>query len=1069
MKKIFTSCGRLMKLCPAKLNVLRSPHCILIACMLFFSTATFAQDNKITGTVLDEKDQTLPGVSVMIKGTTFGTTTDVLGKFTISATKGSTLVISFIGYNQKEVTVGDDKNITIKLTPSASNNLDEVVVVGYGTQKKASLTTAVSSITAKDIVTTKNENVENMLTGKIAGLQVVQNTSEPGQFDNSIFIRSYGNNPLIVIDGIEQPNFSVTGGTGDNSTGSSNILSRLDPNDIESVSVLKDASAAVYGINGANGVILITTKKGKAGALQLDYSGTFGWEVPSGLPKPVNATDFMTLSNQQSMHNSNGGRLVFAPSDFAAYTNGTKQSTDWFDETFKKSAFQDQHNLTATGGNETTTYMVSGGFTGQDGLLQSNDLNYKRYNVRSNITSKITKNLTVNLNLSAIMDQTKSPATALWYTTREAWRELPTQTTYANNNPMYLTNGSVDGGNPVAYANSDLSGYTLQNNRFFSGLLSLDYAVPFVPGLDIKALYSYNTQIQDNKQYVQSYSLYDYDASSNTYNASLKSSPSSVQRQYYNYPQNTDQLSLNYVHTFNKVHNITALLLYEGNSRSEDNFAAYRQLALPVDQIFAGNSLNQNATQDVGGLYNYASNSLVGRLHYDYKGIYLAEFSFRRDQSSRFAPGEPSAFFPSGSAAWNVSEESFWKNSKWLSFIDQFKIRGSYGVLGDDEALSYQFLQGYFYPVGGNNNQVPSGSVFGNGFVNAVGFTQLPNPKITFETAHTLDIGVDIDAWKGLLGLTVDYFKRDRYGLFVNSSAVVPDVLGQGLPQQNAAGDRSEGFEVELSHVNHIGKFRYNIKGTFSLARASNRQHVESPQGNSYLDWLSLQTNRYQGINWGLGGSGQYQNYQQILNSPTYVGRNTVVGDYNYLDWNGDGQIDGNDNHPIAYTGTPVITYGLNIGGAYKSFDFNLLFQGTGIVDVSYIEQLNIPLWGGGSALTQFLDDYHPTDPNADPYNPATVWTPGHFAYTGTTANTGSTFNFQNAAYVRLKSAEIGYSLPQPFLKHIGVKNVRIFANGYNLLTFTKLKYVDPEHPSGTYGYLYPLDKLFNAGIDVKF
>jgi hypothetical protein len=390
-------------------------------------------------------------------------------------------------------------------------------------------------------------------------------------------------------------------------------------------------------------------------------------------------------------------------------------------------------------------------------------------------------------------------------------------------------------------------------------------------------------------------------------------------------------------------------------------------------------------------------------------------------------------------------------------------------VLGDDEAENFQFIQGYNYPAGGSNNQVPGGSVFGNGFVNSVGFTNLANTKITFETAHTLDIGVDVDAWKGLLGITVDYFKRDRYGLFVNSSAIVPDVLGVGLPQENGAGDRSQGFEVELSHNYHIGQFRYNIKGTFSLARASNRAHVESPQGNSYLDWLNLQTNRYQGINFGLGGNGQYTNYQQILNSPTFVNRNTVVGDYNYEDWNGDGQIDGNDNHPIAYTGTPVITYGLNLGGSYKNVDFNLLFQGTGMTDVSYIEQLNIPLWGGGSALTQFLDDYHPTSPTADPYNPNTVWTAGHFAYTGTTANTSSTFNFQSAAYVRLKNAQVGYTLPKPILKTIGVKSVRLFANGYNLLTFTKVKYVDPEHPSGSYGYLYPLDKLFNAGIDVKF
>jgi hypothetical protein len=244
---------------------------------------------------------------------------------------------------------------------------------------------------------------------------------------------------------------------------------------------------------------------------------------------------------------------------------------------------------------------------------------------------------------------------------------------------------------------------------------------------------------------------------------------------------------------------------------------------------------------------------------------------------------------------------------------------------------------------------------------------------------------------------------------------------------------------------------------------------AESPQGNSFLDWQRNNANRNQGIQTGFSGAGQYQNYGQIVGSPVYVNRGTVVGDYIYQDWNGDGQIDGNDSHPIAYSNSPQITYGLSIGGAYSGFDFNLLFQGTGMVDVSYIEQLNIPLWGGGSALTQFMNDYHPVDPNADPYNPNTVWAPGHFAYTGTTANTNSTFNYQSAAYVRLKSAEFGYTLPAPLLSHIGLKGARIFVNGYNLFTITKLKYVDPEHPSGTWGYLYPLDKLFNLGLNIKF
>ena len=1081
MKKIFTSYGRLISCWSAKLKVIRSPHLAFMLCLLMLPAFVFAQSaNKIQGTVLDEKGEAMPGVSVMIKGTTYGATSDVSGKFTITANKGTTLVFSFVSYAKKEVVIGDQTNLTVKLTPETSK-LDEVVVVGYGTQKKVSLTSAVTSISSAEIVTTKNENVENMLTGKVAGLQVVQNTAEPGDFANNISIRGMGN-PLIVVDGVEMPDFVVTGGNGDNSVGTSNILSRLDPNDIESVSVLKDAAASVYGVKAANGVILITTKKGKAGGLQLTYSGTFGSQVPSGLPKPVDATQYMTLVNQQSLHQANGGRIIYSPADFAAYANGSKQSTDWYDAVFKKSAMQEQHNLTATGGNENTQYLLSAGFTDQDGLLTSNDLDYKRYNVRSNVTSKIGKNITVNLNLSAIMDQKNSPAEPFWYTTRETWRELPTESFYANNNPMYLWQGTVDGGNPLAYENSDINGYSTQNNKFFNGSLSIDYKVPFVDGLTIRALYSYNDQIQDNKLYQNQYNLYTYDASSQSYTAHVNNSPGYVQRQYFEYPQNTDQLSLNYTHTFGGKHNLSALLLYEGNEQSSDNFAAYRQLSIPVDQLIAGNAANQNATQmavDGNGhplLYDYATNSLVGRLTYDFKGKYLAEFSFRNDESSKFAPGQKSGFFPSGSIGWRVSDEDFWKNSSALSIVDNLKFRASYGVLGDDGTLFNQFLSGYNYPANGSNNQLPTGAVFGNSCVNAVKSTGLPNLSITWATSHTFDAGVDLDMWKGLLGITFDYFIRDRKGLLATSILQVPDVLGASLPQENINGDRTKGFDFEISHRNHIGKFNYNIKGTFSYTNTMNTTYAESKHGNSLLDWQQDQANRNQGIQMGYGGSGQYQNYNQILNSGVAVGRGTVVGDYIYEDWNGDGQIDGNDVHPIAYAGNPngtpivpKITYGLTIGGSYDGFDVNMLFQGTGLYSVSYIEQLNIPLWGGGSALTQFLNDYHPADPTADPYNPNTVWVPGHFAYTGTTAMTNSVFNFQNAAYLRLKSLEFGYTLPNKFLSQIGVKGVRVFVNGYNLFTITDVKYVDPEHPSGTYGYLYPLDKLYNVGLNVKF
>ena len=1061
MKKLFTSHGWLVT---------------ILACVLLFSTPALAQNSPRTGTVVDEKGAPLVGVSVLVRGTKTGTVTDATGHFTIQTAKGAILVFSYVQYATREVAVGTQKNIDVNLTPTAAN-VNEVVVVGYGTQKKVSLTGAVSSVNSAEIITTKNENVENMLTGKVPGLQIVQNTAEPGDFANNINIRGLGN-PLIVVDGVEMPNFTVTGNNGDNSVGYSNIFTRLDPNDIESVSVLKDASASVYGVKAANGVILITTKRGHSGALSLSYSGTYGLQVPAGLPKPVDAVQYMTLVNQQALHNSNGGIPVYTPAQIDAYENGTLNSTDWYDAVFKKSAMQQQHNLTATGGNENTTYLLSAGYTDQDGFLKSNALNYKRYNVRSNITSKIGKRFTVNLNVSAIMDQKDAPAESFWWTTRETWRELPTQTIYANNNPAYLNNGIVDGGNPVAFMDPNVNGYTTLNNKWFNGSISIDYKVPFVDGLTLRGFYSYNYQMQDNKTFQKAFELYTYNAATSTFNGTLNNSPNYVQRQFYEYPQNTDQLSLNYQHSFAGAHNVGALILLEGNAQSGDNFAAYRQLAIPVDQIIAGNSANQNATQDGGNtaLYQYATNSVVGRVTYDYKTRYLAEFSFRTDESSKFAPGQKSAFFPAGQVGYRISDENFWKNTRALSFIDNLKLRASYGVLGDDGDLFYQFLTGYTYPASGNNNQLPGGAVFGNSFINAVQSTGIPNPKVSWETSHTFNIGLDADAWNGLLGFSGDFFIRNRSGILTPSVLTVPEVLGANLPEENLNGDRTSGIDFEIDHRNHFGKFNYNIKATFSYARTRNTNVAESPQGNSYLDWLYQNAGRNQNIQWGYGAAGQYQNYQQIVNSPVFVSRNTVVGDYIYQDWNGDGQVDGNDVHPIAIGGSPnglptfpLITYGFNIGASYQSFDVNLLFQGSALYDISYIEQLNIPLWGGGSALTYFTNDWHPLNPTADPYNPSTVWVPGKYPLTGTTAMTNSSFNFQNASYLRLKSAELGYSLSPTLLRKTGIKGVRFFVSGYNLFTITKVKYVDPEHPSGTYGYLYPLDKLFNLGLNLKF
>jgi TonB-linked SusC/RagA family outer membrane protein len=1005
----------------------------------------------VSGKVVDEKGEPLPGVSIVIKGTQTGIVSDVSGRYTITLPTGNeTLVFTFIGYTSKEVAVGGRTSIDVQLALE-NQALSEVVVVGYGTQKKVTLTGAVSSIKSDEIVTTKNENVQNMLTGKIAGVRVKQNTSEPGTFTNAFDIRGLGS-PLIIIDGIPRDN-----------------IQRLDPNDIESISVLKDASAAVYGVRAANGVVLITTKRGKKGGVELNYSGNFTLQVPSGLPKSQDAIGYMTLRNEAARHNLNDQPIPFAETDFEPYRNGTKKSTDWYTPVIKNSVPQQQHNLSATGGNENTNYFLSLGYTAQDGFLRSGDLNYKRYNVRSNVTSKVTKDLTVDLNISGIFDQKHQPYQDAWWIIRSFWRQNPLDPIYANNNPAYLFQPSVDGTNPISLSNEDIAGYKNYLNRWFQSSISLTYDVPFVKGLKAKALYSYDYNNSEGKTFQREYKQYTYNAANDTYNAQLQQSPNRVYNDYFSRPTSLSQISLNYDNVFKQDHSVSALILLENALNQSDNFSAQRDVSLPLDYLFAGNSLNQVGSMDKGNLYNYTRVGLVGRVNYAFKSKYLAEFSFRRDGSSKNSPLSRYGFFPAGQIGWRVSEEDFIKKNTAFSFVDNLKIRATYGLVGDDSNVAYQWVQGYNYPASGNYNEYTPGYFFNGAFINALSPTNVPNLYLTWIKSKTLDIGVDFEGWKGLLGLTVDYFKRDRKGLLANKIGTVPGVVGAGLPQENLENDRSEGLDVEINHRNRIGKFGYTLKGIFSYTRTRWTYREQSAAGSSYDLWRGKETGRYNNIRWGYGANGQFQSYNDIINSPVAVGSGTVVGDYAYEDWNGDGIINGNDQHPIAYTGIPLVNFGLTIGLDYKGFDANFLLQGSTKANVSYIEQLREPQWGGGSGLAQFMDRWHPADPTANPYSPNTVWVPGHFAYTGVQPDVNSTFNVQDATYLRLKSAEIGYTFPAKMISKIGIKGARIFVNGYNLFTISDIKYVDPEHPEDLYGYIYPLNKTYSVGLNVKF
>ena len=643
---------------------------------------------------------------------------------------------------------------------------------------------------------------------------------------------------------------------------------------------------------------------------------------------------------------------------------------------------------------------------------------------------------------------------------------------YANNDPTKPFHCLIEGDNPLSFMDKDLVGYKKYNNKWIQSAASLQYEFPGIKGLSAKGLFSYDNNISDANLYQKEYKQYRYDEASDTYSTFSRQSPNRIRRESYTKTQMLTQASLNYTGAFNK-HSVDALILGEAQKRTGDNFAAQRDLTLQLPFLFAGTATGQLATMNAAAdaLYNFTNLALVGRANYAYDNKYLAEFLFRYDGSSKFAPGSQWGFFPAASIGWRINKEKFFENLNALSFINQFKLRASYGKTGDDNASSYQFISGYNYPTSSDRRNFTGGYVFDGSFNASADNKGIPNKDITWFTSKTFDLGVDLEAWQGLFGLTIDYFSRHREGLLATRSGGIPTVVGAGLPQENLNSDRTYGFDLELNHRNQIGKFDYSVKGIFSLARVKRLYVERGAIGSSWSNWKNNQNDRLQGVHSGLQGNGQFQTWEEIWSSPVYIGRGTILGDYRYEDWNGDGEINGNDEHPIRFDQYPWMNFSMIFDANYKGFNLNFLLQGSGMSSVIYGEQLREPMWGSGEsgAMVQFLDRWHPEDPKADPYDPATKWIPGHYAYTGTLTDVNSTFNDENGAYLRLKSIELGYSLPTQLTKRIGFKNIRVYANAYNLVTFTKVKYIDPEHPIDLFGYLYPMNKTVSAGLNITF
>lgn len=1046
---------------------------LALLCLLMALPAS-AQLRSVSGTVVDATGEPIIGANVRVVGDAArGTITDIDGNFKIQASAKEKLQISFIGYKNEVVTASTTK-LTITLKDD-TELLDEVVVVGYGTQKKATLTGAVAAVSNKEIAVTKNENVVNMLSGKIPGVRISQRSSQPGEFDNAIDIRGMGE-PLIVVDGIPRDKA---------------YFSRMDANEIESVSVLKDASAAIYGVRAANGVILVTTKRGETadGKFDITFSANYGWQNFLYVPQTADAVTHMLMINEKTYNNSQTPNFflrqapTYAYDRIFEYSRYGNKGTNWTKELFNDNVPQQQYNVSMDGGSEKVKYFFNLGYLKQEGAYKFNSLNYNRWNFRSNVDAQITKRLKASVQLSGYMDEKNQPFTSIWAVYKKAWTYRPTSNAYVDGDhslPSYDSE-MLEQENPVAAINSDLTGFRRERRKNFNGSLALTYDIPGVKGLQAKAFYSYDYATTDNIYYKRAYQLYSKNANG-TMTTYDRNTDASLKRQADPSHGTVMQLSLSYNRKFGD-HNISALALFEEQYNEWENFYAQRNMLLDGEYLLYGELKDMSAGMDGAG--DKTRRAFIGRLNYDYKGRYMVDFSFRYDGQSSYPKNSRWGFFPSVSAGWRISEEAFMK--ELVPFMTNLKIRASYGRMGDDSGVGTYPETAIAYKL---DDQGKLGYIYNGAFVTGVSATAIPNPNKTWIKVDMYNAGLDFDLWNGKLSGTMEIFKRKRSGLFAISSAVIPGTVGANLPQENLESDQTFGWEISLGHRNRMAGVTYWVNGQISATKNRWNYHLDGQAPNSMENWWRTDVSgRNKDIWFTYEEGGRFGSYEDIRYHDTTganYGQQTLPGDYWYKDWNGDGVVNNDDRHPVATFNLPVFNYGITMGAEWKGIDLSMNWQGAAGVYNSYDEVFTeVGPFNGGAVLDIYTDRWHTMNVTDDPWNPNTQWISGLYPATGHSFKEAST-GIKNTSYIRLKTLELGYMLPKTWVAKAGIKSLRVYVNAYNLLTFTGLDNIDPERPGSKGGaalnndgtpnkdggilfYNYPVNRTFNIGATIKF
>ena len=997
------------------------------------STST-QQSHSIFGKVTDSSGASLPGVSVVIKGTTNGTITDADGKYTLSNVPGNaTLQFSFVGMKTQEISASGKTTINVVLA-EITVGIEEVVAVGYGTQKKGNLTGSISNVKSEKLTIAPIASTTNALGGQLPGLVAKQTSGEPGADAASLSIRGFGG-ALVIVDGIESS------------------LNNLDANQIESVSILKDGAASIYGARAGNGVILVTTKRGSNQKPTFTVNSSLTYQGITKMLKPGSSGQQTEMQREAWIQAGNSESTAPWSADavqkFYEGTDPLYPNTDWYHELIRDWSPQQQHNISVRGGSEKIKYYGFIGYMDQETIFKKNGGNYQRYNLQSNIDAKITDDLSLQLDIASYVDDNLTNARGMhvggniwqdyWYTRPWYPAHLP------DSNKVPYADGAGTGGLHVT-SNMAIGGYTKSISQDFKGTVSLTYNIKAIKGLSAKAFANYDKSYDTYKLFQRPVNLWKYDPTSQIYTlAATYGTKASLNQSASNASVFTQQYSLSYDNTF-KDHHITALALYESIDYKGDTLYASRInfLTSAIDQMFAGSTTGMS---NGGSATEMGRKSYVGRLNYSYKNKYLLETIFRADASAKFSSSKRWGYFPSVSLGWVISQEEFMKQ---YGNLDNLKLRASYGQSGNDAVGNFQYLSGYAYGA-----TYLLGSDPQQGLVS----TGLANPNLTWERMKISNLGIDFSFLNRKLYGEADAFYRERSGIPVTRNATLPSTFGASLPSENLNSLNDRGFEFNLGTAGKIAEVSYDVSGNISWSRSKWDHYEESDYTDPDQLRIYKKSGKWTDLTFGYLSDRLFTSQSEIdqlkFDEDLKGNKSLRPGDIRYKDVNNDGILNWKDQVDIGKGTTPHWMVGFNTNFKYRNFDLSALFQGA-FGYYTYIKNLS-------SMLSTLTYNSRWTTDNNDPN--AIVPRLG-----GNAVNSYlSDYYYKKSGYLRLKSASFGYNLPKSLLDRISFSQVRFYVSGTNLLTYNRLnKYgQDPEAPNT--GWYYPQQRTISFGVNASF